>query len=102
MVVCEDFRDILGELFDVLILIIPRLFKKRVEIVIELYFQLLFRVNELTILILQSHNYVVPLMLYHCFVEKGRAHFPTFYPVWTRFLFPRVFFLNSSFVPYLL
>jgi len=56
-------------------LIIPWLFEKRAEIVDELCFQLLLKVNEMTLLVLQSQNSVVPPMLYHCFVEKKSCSF---------------------------
>jgi len=65
MLLCEDFGNILGDLFDIPILIIPWLFEKIDEIVCELYFQLLLRVNEMTLSVLQSQNDIVPLVLYH-------------------------------------
>lgn len=78
MVLHEDFGDILGDLFYVLILVIPWLFEKRTKILVELCFQLLLRVNEMTILVLQSQNFVVPPVMYHFFMEKGHVPFPTF------------------------
>lgn len=54
MLFSEDFGDVVGDFFNFLNLVISWLFEKRAEVMSELYFQLLLRVNEITLSVLRA------------------------------------------------
>lgn len=65
MLFSEGFGDMVGGIFNFLNLAIPWFFEKRAKVMSELNFQLLLRVNEMTLSVLQSQNSIVPPVLYH-------------------------------------